>query len=149
MKNIILPFLLTAIFCSCENSSSNEREKQNSLTKQEKSEIELNYEIADKYLRYDAEKVALVSIIKNIPQEKTNSILRDYLAKSYGLSAQKWEEPNNIIKIVDSIAIKNRLSKKQTASIIFSYLYEMITKDEIIDDYKEEMEDSQSEMEQY
>lgn len=149
MRNIILPFLLVAIFCSCENSSSKEREKQNSLTKPEKSEIELNYEFADEYLRYDAEKIALVSIIKNIPLEKTNSILRGYLAKSNGLSEQKWDEPNNIIKIVDSIAIKNRLSKKQTASIIFSYLYEITTKEEIIDDYKEEMEDSLSEMEQY
>ncbi|MBU2505109.1 MAG: hypothetical protein KJ799_00010 [Bacteroidetes bacterium] len=137
MKNIILLFLLTAIFCSC-NSSSNETEPK-------KSKTEVDYEIADMFLEYDAEKIGLLSIIKNVPHEKANSVLRDYLAKTLGSALLTMESPDYIVKVVDTIAQKNNLSRKLTASIIFSYQYEMITRDEIIEESIDEMEDYEPE----
>ena len=50
------------------------------------------------------------------------------------------ENPEYIVKVVDTIARKNNLSKKITASIIFSYQYEMITRDEIVEDAMDEMQ---------
>jgi hypothetical protein len=82
----------------------------------------------------------LLSIIKNVPYNQANSILRDYLAKTLDFSQSTMENPEYIVKIIDTIAQNNNLSKKLTASIIFSYQYEMITKDEIIDEKMEELE---------
>lgn len=133
MKNIIPFFLIVLFICSC-NSSTKEKEPT-------KSKTELDYEIADMFLEYDAEKIGLISIIKGIPHEKANSVLRDYLAKTNGSTMLTMENPEYVVKVVDSIARKNNLSNKITASIIFSYQYEMITRDEIVEDAMDEMQE--------
>ena len=92
------------------------------------------------FLEYDAEKIGLISIIKHVPYVKANSVLRDYLAKT-SLNFSIMENPEYIVKVVDTIARKNNLSKKITASIIFSYQYEMITRDEIVEDAMDEMQE--------
>ena len=132
MKNIIALFLFVLLFCSC-NSSTKEEEST-------KSKTEIDYEIADMFLEYDAEKIGIISIIKHVPYVKANSVLRDYLAKT-SLNFSIMENPEYIVKVVDTIARKNNLSKKITASIIFSYQYEMITRDEIVEDAMDEMQE--------
>lgn len=143
MKKITLLILIALLF-SCNSSTS----KNSNTPKEEKSKIERDYEIADMFLQFDSEKIGLISILKNIPPEKANSVLRDYLAKTM-ISIESMEDTNYIVKLVDTISKKNNLSKKLTASIIFSYQYEMITRDEIIDSYQDEMIDYQNDMEQY
>ncbi|MGJ8715767.1 MAG: hypothetical protein ACSHXG_11735 [Maribacter stanieri] len=137
MKKFILLLIITVIFNSCNSSSKNNEPK--------KTKTEADYEIADMFLEYDAEKIGLISIIKNVPYEKTNSILRDYLAKTYGSGLLSMGNTDYVVKVIDTIAQNNELSKRLTASIIFSYQYEMITRDEIIeenmeDEYYEEQE---------
>jgi len=113
MNNNIILFLLIATISSCGNTSSRE-------TQEEKSQVEKNYEIADIFLQVDTEKIALLSLIKEIPQEQTNSVLRDYIAKTFNsYSYLTSEDPNYIIKVIDTIAAKNNISKKLAASIIF------------------------------
>lgn len=133
MKNILPLFLIVLLICSC-NSSTKEKEPT-------KSKTEMDYEIADMFLEYDAEKIGLISIIKDISHEKANSVLRDYLAKTYGSTMLTMENPEYVVKVIDTIARKNNLPKKITASIIFSYQYEMITKDEIVEDAMDEMQE--------
>ncbi|WP_239775810.1 hypothetical protein [Tenacibaculum finnmarkense] len=118
-------------FQSC-NFSSNKNEK-------EKTKKELDYEIADDYLEYDSEKIGLLSVIKNVPYQKANSVLRDYLAKTINYSDLSSENQNYIVNVIDTIARKNNLSRKLTASIIFSYKYEMITKDEYFEEKIDEL----------
>ena len=48
--------------------------------------------------------------IKDIPQEKVNAVLRDYLAKTVGSTYQTMADPNYIVKVVDTISEKNNLS---------------------------------------
>lgn len=125
MKKIIL-LIISVICLACSDSINDEIEKTG---------IEKEYEIADMFLEFDAEKVGLISIIKDLPQEKTNSVLRDYLAKTLGNSTSLSSgDPMYFVNIVDTIATENGLSKKMTASIIFSYQYEMITNDVIIEE---------------
>jgi hypothetical protein len=122
-KIIIFLVLLTCIAC-------NKSPKEKSSNETKKTELEKDYQTAELVLLLDAEKVGLLSIIKEIPQDKANSILRDYLAKTSGTSIlRSWDDPSYIAKVVDTIAKKNGLSKKMTASIIFTYQYEMITED--------------------
>jgi hypothetical protein len=130
MKKIMF-FAVLMICIACNNSSKEKSSNENEIT-----ELEKYYEVADMFLEFDAEKVGLLSIIKEIPQEKANSVLRDYLAKTLGSSMLfSMEDPKYIVKVVDTIAKENGLSKKMTASIIFTYRYEMITEDEIIEEY--------------
>jgi len=130
MKKIIIFIFLIITFTSCYDSLTSAERKSG----ERKSEIDNDYEIADLFLMFDAEKIGLISIIKDVPVEKTNSVLRDYLALTFNSKYTYDEDPDLVVKSIDSIAIKNNLSKKLTASIIFSYKYEMITSDEKINE---------------
>lgn len=139
MKKIHL-FILAIIFISCNYSTTQDSSENEEISEEEAKE---SYrEISDLFLESDSEKISLISIIKDVPVEKVYSVLSDYKTETfpsnYGLS-----DSRNIIKIVDSIAQKNGLPKKLTASIIFSYEYEMITKDEIIEGYNDNIQDFQ------
>lgn len=135
MKNIISLFLISTIVYSCNSSSKQEEPK--------KSKTETDYEIADMFLEYDAEKIGLLSIIKNVPHKQANSVLRDYLAKTYGSGLLSMDNLDYVVKVVDTIAQKNNLSKKLTASILFSYQYEMITREEIMEELEDEYYEEQ------
>jgi len=128
-------FLISMLVYSCNSSSKQEAPK--------KSKTETGYEIADMFLEYDAEKIGLLSIIKNVPHEQANSVLRDFLAKTYGSGLLSMDSLDYVVKVVDTIARKNNLSKKLTASIIFSYQYEMITREEIMEEFKDEYYEEQ------
>ncbi|NCT17249.1 MAG: hypothetical protein GW771_03310, partial [Flavobacteriia bacterium] len=113
-----------------------------SESEKKKSEIEKDYEFADMLLMFEGEKIGLLSIIKDVPSEKIHAVLRDYKAKTMSNSSYySLEDPNYLVNLIDTIATKNNLSKKLTASIIFSYKYEMITEDEIVENYREYYEE--------
>lgn len=131
MKNVLSVFLIFLLICSC-NSSTKEKEVS-------KSKTMIDYKIANVFLEYDTEKIVLISIIKDIPYEKVNSVLSDYLYKKFISNTLDTENPEYLLKIVDTIARQNNLPKKLTASIIFSYQYEMLTRDEIVEDSMDEM----------
>lgn len=140
MKKILLLFIiLTSV--SCQNSTY-----VNSQQKIEQNDEEINYKFDDMLLKINSEKIGLLSIIHNVPQEKAHSVLIDYFTKTNILystllsegdpvNMMMMEDPNYIINTVDSIAQKNSISKKMAALIIFSYQYEMVTEDEVIDKY--------------
>lgn len=130
MKNILLA-LTALIFTSCNSPVVDNTKSSSVLTKKPQQ----NKETPDRLLKYDAEKIALLSLINNIPIEKTNAVLTDYLSVIFSSSSSLLNDnPNAVIKLVDSIATDNNLTKQMTASIIFAYQYEMITKNEIIDE---------------
>ena len=139
MKKILI-ILLIKIFISCDYSIPQESSKEESLSNEEVKELES--ELADMFLEFESEKIVLISIIKDLPTEKVKSVLGEYKSKTF-IYQDKIEDPNYITKIVDTIAKKNNLSKKMTASIIFSFEYEFITRDEIIDEYNENIRNLQ------
>ena len=126
MKNVFFVLMLVILF-SCNKSKENNEVEV-------KSELEIGYEYADLYLEWDAEKVGLLSIIKGIPNKQMNSVLRDYLALKI---TSEEITLNSTIDIVNEIAKKNNMSKELAASIIFSFQYEMITREEIIEEERE------------
>jgi len=148
MKTInLIIFILTMTSCSNSEDINSEDTKKNNETK---TDLEICYEMADMSLKYDSEKIFLISIIKGIPYKKTNSILKEYIAKTDYYEYYKTDKsPQSFIKLVHTISNTNNLSKKLTASIIFSYKYEMITKeeirseieDEVIDEFRSEIEE--------
>lgn len=127
MKYLLI--LILVIFTSCNNLSQNENEVNKKTEKENPVEPDI--------LEFEKEKIALLSIIKKVPFEITNSVIKDYL-NSYISSEMLFGEknPNDFFKVIDSIAVKNKISRKLTASIIYSYQYEMITSDEINENRK-------------
>lgn len=129
MKYLLM--LILVIFSSCNNLSQSE----SGVIVNKKTEKE--NPVGSDILEFEKEKIALLSIIKELPYEKTNSVIKDYL-NSYIVAEMVFGEKNtnDFFKVIDSIAVKNKISRKSTASIIYSYQYEMITSDEIIEKVK-------------
>ena len=121
-------------FISCIDN-----DKTDLKIKKEKSKIEKDKDFLGEE---DIEKITLLSISKNISQKQVKSILNDYYEKTL-----VFDDEIDYTKIIDTIAKKNKLSKQKVASIIFSFQYEQITEDEIIDKYASEKEDHINEKE--
>ena len=124
-------YIAFVIVFSCRPSESN---KENEI----KSDLELEYDLADMSLTMDAEKVQLISLAKEIPITKVKGVLREYLVKTRFDLFEKMEEEGYYLKIIDTIAKSQKVSKKRAAIIIFSYKYEMITEEEILEKYSDE-----------
>ncbi len=91
------------------------------------------------------EKIFLLSYIKNIPEDTIKVILTEYLSKSsFNYFYDDKSEPI-MDDVITSISQKRKISKSKIASIIFSYKYEMLTKEDLemeaIENYNLEKED--------
>lgn len=97
-----------------------------------------SYFQADSELEFENEKITLISIMHGIPKDSVYLILRDYYAKndlSFDIDSKSTEN------FIDTISKNRKMSKRKIASIIFSFKYEMQTKDEIEQDAIENYED--------
>lgn len=125
MKKILL--ILILISCGCNNKNDEfAKEMENRKAKHEASENTTG-KYADVILDFEAEKLALLSIIKDIPIDTLHFVLKDYISQT-GFVINSTAE---VDKIIDNISLKYNISKVKIASIIFSYNYEMLTRDEI------------------
>ena len=144
MKVFVILFLLTIFFISC-NDSEPQKENNKVLTATEKYD-EL-YKQTKESLSYDQEKIILLSTIRKISFDTLNSILIDYFVLTDTLSSSdensKYEFQNSIAKISD----KYRIKKSKIALLIFSYKYEMYTKEEIEESAVESFKDNYEEEE--
>jgi len=95
-----------------------------------KKEIEENkYILVDAELDNNQEKITLLSFIKNTPKDSINIVIREYLMET--------EYDVDFEKSIEKVAKKYSISSKKVASIVFSYKYEMLTKEDITDEFIE------------
>lgn len=122
MKKLLLILIFTTLGC-------NDKKETEFLESQEKIKKEYDnaHSLTDVLLDFDGEKLALLSIIKNTPNDTLRLVLKEYLKKTLPLVT----DASKIDKIIDTISQKYNISKIKVASIVFSYNYEMLTKDEI------------------
>ena len=130
MKKLLL--LIILIVCGCKDTEETksikiqeQRKEKGENKRKEKKEKITTY--ADMILELDAEKLALLSIIKKIPNDTLHLVLKDYINKTFPLVT----DVSKVNKIIDDISQKYHIPKVKIASIVFSYNYEMLTKDEI------------------
>ena len=129
------------MFASCSKESKNDALKNHTITaKGNKSGFD--------YFEYDKEKIVLLSLSKNISQKRVLTILTEYYDKTV-LILNDSETPEYFTKIIDTIAKNNRMSNQKVASIIFSFKYELVTDDEVIEDYESDRVDYISEQSDY
>ncbi len=135
---LTLPLLILIIgIPSCNNSKP----------KKEISEKERIEESAKKELSDYSEKIVLLSTIQKIPYDSLNFILIDYYSitskYTYSDSLQFYSK-----KALSEISQKYHLTPSRIATLIFSFKYEMLTKDEIFEKAKEDEYEQEGEQEQ-
>ncbi len=128
------------LFFACGSKAETKKEEK-AITEEEK--IQMRYDHADMVLSFDKEKVLLLSIIKGVEEETAKSILRDYLI--YDLDSFVEEDNSKAKKVILEISEKHSLPVSKVASLIFSYKYEMITKEEVEESVIERIEQSRYE----
>ena len=122
MKKLMLILIIIAFGCKDKKETEFLESQEKIKTKYDKA-----HTVTDVLLDFDGEKLALLSIIKNTSNDTLRLVLKDYLDKTYPLIT----DASKIDKIIDTISQKYQISKIKVASIVFSYNYEMLTKDEI------------------
>lgn len=119
MKKIII-LIISCLLFSCEESK-----KQDSI-----NDVVKIRKISEEYVKYNGEKITLLSISKGIPCDTLQSILVDYYTERGMLESGTVKNYENIIlKISD----KYNLPKRIIASFIYNFEYEMLTREEILD----------------
>jgi hypothetical protein len=146
MKTLFTLFILLQFFCSCQDSKPKKEEKK-IISETEKLE-KLNDNI-ERQLSYEKEKIILLSEIRKIPFETVNLILRDYLVITDTVSSTDENSKQLFQSAIVKISDKYKISKSRIATLLFSYKYEMITKEEIeesaVEDFKDNYEEEQPE----
>ena len=133
MKYLALITILCFSSCSKKESTKNEVSNDNT---------EKLTTFSDLIIENDQEKISLLSIMKNIKQDTLSLVLRDYLDET----EQTYDSKNSKIEyknIIKSLSKKYNISEHKIANIIFSYKFEMVTEDEIIENSVNEIHDSQ------
>ncbi len=141
MKTLLTLFILLQFFCSCQDSKPKKEEKK-ILTETEKFE-NLNERI-ERQLSYEKEKIIMLSEIRKISFDTLNLILRDYLVITDTVSSTDENSKHLFQSAIARISDRYRISKSRIATFLFSYKYEMITKEEIeesaVDDWRDSNE---------
>ena len=120
MKKILLLLIFMVIGCK-------DKEPEKVIAKEPVKVVD-PYSYTDFILSTDTEKLMLLSILKKIPQDTLRLVLREYLkANPDDLDGLGMNKADNL----DTISQKYHISKFKIASIIFSYKYEMLTKEDI------------------
>lgn len=130
MKKLLLILILIVFGCKDTEETESIKVQEQGKEKEEnkrKEKKEKTTTYADMVLELDAEKLALLSIIKKIPNDTLHLVLKDYIDKTFPLVT----DASKVDKIIDDISQKYHIPKVKIASIVFSYNYEMLTKDEI------------------
>lgn len=129
----IIPILLFIYSCSSETKKE--------LSEKEKKVIK--YEYADIILMDQKEKIILLSTIKNVPYDTLYLILKDYYTAISDVTFYNDSCVSICNNTINTISKNYQLPKSKIVSIIFSFKYEMQTKQDIIDDNYIENQDQQ------
>jgi hypothetical protein len=131
-KNLIKILAFTLIIISCRNKGS-----EHKLTQKEK-ENGTSF-MVEEDLSYQKEKIVLLSKIRNVGYDTLYAILKEYDIKTFDFSFSDSLPIISNATIYD-LSAKYHLSEQHIAALIFSFKYEMQTKEEIVEEDKEEQE---------
>ena len=129
LTGLILLFAL--LFFGCNKK---EEVKENESSEDNGQEVSAFF--TDLILNQEDEKIALLSIIKNTQKDTVKLILKEYLSEADNVFKSQ-ENKTDYLKIIDLISNKFNMNKNKVSSIIFSYKYEMLTQEDVVNEYKE------------
>lgn len=145
MKAVIIYFIFILFLGSCSSRNEPAIKAAN-----DKGNQEAAYLHADKTLSEQQEKIQLLSIIAKCPTDTLSLILKDYIVKTTQEKDSKVRSANLFSKAIDSISENYNIPRQKIASIIFMYQYEMVSNDEVIDEFmKSNIDEQPDESEKY
>ncbi|SEP49215.1 hypothetical protein [Niastella yeongjuensis] len=89
-----------------------------------------------------SERIVLLSTLKGISYDSLNHILTDYhlmTANNFSVDSSRYFSN----KAIDDISEKYKISKRKIALLVFSFKYEMLTKEEIFEEELDKIEKEQ------
>lgn len=138
MKVKLSILLLTTFLLSCSDNKD----------KKVLSDKEMNEDNARVELSNYSEKIVLLSAIKNISYDSLKLILTDYYAITSELVNSSDSSKFYSDKAINDISSKYRLPKSKVASLVFSFKYEMFTREEITEQEQEKNDNKQPEVQE-
>jgi len=136
MKNLLI-IVITLALVSCGRKEKTSQQKQERITKNVNEE-----------LNYNVNKIVLLSNIENLPIKKVNTTMQGYFNAMFDKDFD-LENSEDYQSLINSISKNTSLSTKKVSSIIFAYVYEMRTKEEIGDEYIDKLEKAQEQYEDF
>jgi len=128
MKVAAIYFPFFCLFLGCQDSTTKKKELSSEEANRQYQEMEISS---------NSEKVMLLSVIKHISYDTLKGILVEYYSHvdehRLGDSLSVYSK-----NAIDKISEKYKLDPAKVAALIFSYKYEMLTKEEIGDNAIEE-----------
>lgn len=126
-KIIIVAYsiLLLILICGCMT----EKERQ-----------EEAYDQAASRLNKHFEKIVLLSSLEKVPYDTLFLILRDYDAEIKKYNSNDDSLPLVCKRTISTVSKKYHVPESRIASLLFSFKYEMQTKEEIIEEEEEKQE---------
>lgn len=133
MKTALI--ILLIVLTSCTDETARNPEKSRTPTKESKEQRRYESEIES----LDPEKIILFSVIYKLDKNKIADIIALYETK-----IDYSDDLDFIEKVIDTIANTKNLTKEKVAKIIFSYKYELLSKQEIEDNYLDDIQQQDS-----
>lgn len=130
-KNLILALLI--LFTYCQPHPKKE-------TKTESPQVTAA-RLAELDLQFEKEKIYLLSVLYSIPHDTVYQILIEYSANDLAkiIEGHIDSTPNSFKEydeMITGLSRKYKQPKSRIASVIFSFKYEMVSKDEILEEYE-------------
>jgi len=129
MKKVLTVFIVL-VLVSCGRKEKTPKEKQERITKKVNKELE-----------YNVDKIVLLSNIEKLSVDKVNATIRGYFKAIYDKDYD-LENIEDYQSLIINISKDADLSTKKVSSLMFAYVYEMRTKEEIGDEYIEELQEA-------
>jgi hypothetical protein len=128
MRILYILVILSLFFCSCNNSK---QKKEVTKIQSEAEKLQKMYTRVERNLSYDKEKIILLSLIRKIPFDTLNLIFLEYFVLTDTLSSSDKNSKYQYQSSISKISEKYQISESKIASFVFSYKYEMLTKEDI------------------
>ncbi len=128
MKNLLI-IIITLTFFSCGKKEKTTQEKQAKITKEVKKELNYNFD-----------KIILLANIESLPKSKVHKVMQGYFKVMYDDDIA-FEKDADYQDMINTISKTTGLSTKKVSSIIFAYVYEMRTKEDIGEEYLDNLQD--------
>jgi len=120
----IFSVVLMLLTLNCSNSDSQSEGKISN---------KVNKELTQNFM-----KIVLISNIEGVPTDKVEETLREYFHKAFNKEYMK-DELTNMENLIEGISVNVGLSKRQVSSLLFCYIYEMRTNEEVIEEYLDKL----------
>lgn len=130
MNRVLIIITLFSIF-GCGKKTKTLEQKQQKITKSVNRELE-----------YNVDKLVFISYIERTPLIVVKNIIGDYYQQYYNPD-KNFDKAVEYQEVINGISDEYNISNHKVASILFAYIYEVRTKEEMGEEYIEQLQEEE------